>query len=96
MFIFTQGIAGKEQQAVELSSSFINTSIYSTGKSKPFSNEDLVDTRSPSPRFYRLITITHKFKITRGTSLRSVQTRGTDLTSGYPPHHNHNHNRPTD
>ena len=55
MFIFTQGIAGKEQQAVELSSSFINTSIYSTGKSKPFSNEDLVDTRSPSPRFYRLI-----------------------------------------
>ena len=61
-----------------------------------FFRNRFVVTRSPSPRFYRLITITHKFKITRGTSLRSVQTRGTDLTSGYPPHHNHNHNRPTD
>ena len=35
-----------------------------------------VDTRSPSPRLYRLIT--HKFKVTRGPSLRSVKTRGTD------------------
>ena len=46
-----------------------------------------VDTRSPSSRLYRLIT--HKFKVTRGTSLRSVKTRGTDLTSVCPPHHNH-------
>ena len=38
-----------------------------------------VDTRSPSPRLYRLST--HKFKVTRGTSLRSVKTRVTDLTS---------------
>ena len=35
-----------------------------------------VDARSPSPRLYRLIT--HKFKVTRGTSLRSVKTRGAD------------------
>ena len=38
-----------------------------------------VNTRSPSPRLYRLIT--HKFKVARGTSLRSVKTGGTDLTS---------------
>ena len=35
-----------------------------------------VDTRSPSPRLYRLIT--HNFKVDRGPSLRSVQTRDTD------------------
>ena len=35
-----------------------------------------VDTRSHAPRLYRLIT--HKFEVTRGTSLRSVKTRGTD------------------
>ena len=46
-----------------------------------------MDTTSLSPRLYRLIT--HKFKVTRGTSLRSVKTRGTDLTSVCPPHHNH-------
>ena len=46
-----------------------------------------VDTRSPSSRLYRLIT--HKFKVTRGTSLRSVKSRGTDLTSVCTPHHNH-------
>ena len=34
-----------------------------------------VDARSPPPRSYRLIT--HKFKVTRGPSLRSVKTGGT-------------------
>ena len=34
-----------------------------------------VDTRSPSPRLYRLIT--HKFKVTRSLT-SSVKTRGTD------------------
>ena len=35
-----------------------------------------MDTRSPSPRLYRLIT--HKFTATQGLSLRSVYIRGTD------------------
>ena len=46
-----------------------------------------METRSPPPRLYRLIT--HKFKVTRGTPLHPVKTRGTDLTAVCPSHHNH-------
>ncbi|CAM9755977.1 unnamed protein product [Laminaria digitata] len=35
-----------------------------------------IHTRSPSPGWYRLIS--RKLKVTRGSSLRSVKTRGTD------------------
>ena len=33
-------------------------------------------------------------RVTRGTSLRSVKTRGTDLASVCPPHHNHTRETP--
>ena len=46
-----------------------------------------MDTRPPFPRVYRLIT--HKFKFTRGPSLRSVKDRRHQPTSVCPPYQTH-------